>query len=585
MTRPCSIGMRPDLAPCLRPAFFDRVAPLVLLAVVASARPAVAAPRLAAAFSDHAVLQRDMAVPVWGWADPGEAVTVEFAGQRQTATADVTGRWSVRLGPLATSEEPRDLIATGNGTGTARDVRVGEVWLASGQSNMGSPLSSVEEAATVLPEARDEQLRFFTVVKATAAEPLADVKGAWQATTPETARGFSAVAYFFARELRATLKCPVGILHASWGGTPAQSWLSMESLRREPSLARYVTQWDQAIAKHREVMDHPELAEHYRKDLASWQAEVAPAYNAAMKAYLATLKASGSAGPKPEPSRPIPKNPDPMGMPDPNSRPSTPAVICNAMIAPLAPFAMRGVIWYQGEANGRAGLEYRTLLPLLIGDWRSRWGQGDFPFLIVQLPGWDHAKDPPERHTWPWLREAQLLTARTVPKTGLAVAIDVGDPRDVHPASKTAIGLRLAVAARKVAYGEDIVHSGPIYRGHVVEGNTVRLSFDEVGGGLAIGQSPWLAKGVEQFPADRLIGFTIAGDDRQWYEADARIDGESVIVRSAAVPHPMAVRYGWANSPRCNLANREGLPASPFRTDDWTAPVATSAPTRPARAW
>lgn len=535
----------------------------------------MAAPRFAAVFSDHAVLQRGIPVPVWGWADPGETVTVEFADQRKTATADGSGRWSVRLGSLDASDDPRTMTATGDGTATARDVLVGEVWLASGQSNMGSPLSSVEEAASVLPEARDDLLRFFTVVKQTAAEPPADVAGGWQATTPEKAGGFSAVAYFFARELRTRLGCPVGILHASWGGTAAQCWLGIDSLRREPTLAKYVTQWDQAVVKHREVMDHPELGERYRSDLAAWQAEVAPAYNAAMKAYNAALKAATPAGPKPEPSRPMPKNPDPMGMPDPNSRPSTPGVICNAMVAPLAPYAMRGVIWYQGEANGGAGLEYRTLLPLLIGDWRSRWGQGNFPFLVVQLPGWDHSKDPPERHTWPWLREAQLLTARSVPKAGLAVAIDVGDPRDVHPASKTAIGLRLALAARKIAYGEDVVHSGPIFRAHFIDGGGVRVAFDEVGGGLAIGQSPWLAKGVEQFPSDRLIGFTIAGDDRQWHDADARIDGDSVVVRCEAVPHPVAVRYGWANSPRCNLANREGLPASPFRTDDWPVPTAT----------
>jgi len=571
MTQSCSIGTFTEKHAAFRAPMTQLAAVVAVLTVAASVRPTEAAPRLAAAFSDHAVLQRDMPVRVWGWADAGEAITVEFAGQRQTATVDGTGRWQVRLMPLAASDEPRDLVVTGNGTVTIRDVLVGEVWLASGQSNMGSPLSSVDNAATVLPEASDPLLRFFTVVKATAAEPLADVKGAWQATTPDTARSFSAVAYFFAKELRTRLNCPVGILHASWGGTAAHTWLGIDSLRHAPSLAKYVTQWDQAVVKHREVLAHPELSEQYVKEIAAWQADVAPAYNAAMKAY----KAAGSTGPKPEPARPMPKNPDPMGMPDPNSRPSTPGVIYHAMIAPLAPFAMRGVIWYQGEANGGAGFEYRTLLPRLIGDWRARWGQCDFPFLIVQLPGWDHSKDPPERHQWPWLREAQLLTVQAVPKTGLAVAIDVGDPRDVHPAHKTDIGLRLALAARKIAYGENVVHSGPAYRDFAIADGRVRLRFDEIGGGLAIGQSPWLAKGVEQFPADRLIGFTIAGDDRKWHDADAKIDGDSVVVHSAAVPNPVAVRYGWANAPRCNLANREVLPASPFRTDDWAMPAVT----------
>lgn len=571
MTQSCSIGTFAETHAAVRARMNRLAALVVMLAAAASARPTEAAPRLAAAFADHAVLQRDMPVPVWGWADAGEKVTVQFAGQRRMATADGSGRWQVSLEPLAASDEPRDLTVSGNATATIRDVLVGEVWLASGQSNMGVPLSAVDNAATLLPEARDPLLRCFTVAKATAAEPLADVKGAWQPTTPETARGFSAVAYFFARELRARLNCPVGILHASWGGTAAQCWLGIDSLRQEPALTKYVTQWDQAVVKHREVIEHPELAEGYARDLAAWQAEVAPVFNAAMNDY----KAAGSKGPKPEPSRPMPKNPDPMGMPDPNSRPSTPGVICNAMIAPLARFAMRGVIWYQGEANGGAGLEYRTLLPRLIADWRGRWGLAAMPFLVVQLPGWDHSKDPPERHAWPWLREAQLLTVRTVPKTGLAVAIDVGDPNDVHPANKTDIGLRLALAARKIAYGEDVVHSGPVYREFAIADGTVRLRFDEVGGGLAIGQSPWLAKGVEQFPADRLIGFSIAGDDRTWHGAEARIDGDSVIVRAAAVPNPVAVRYGWANAPRCNLANREGLPASPFRTDDWAIPSPT----------
>ena len=312
MTQSCSIGTFAEKHAAVRTPMTRLAALAVMLALTAFARSTEAAPRLAAVFADHAVLQRDMPVPVWGRADAGEAITVEFAGERQTATADGTGRWQLRLAPLATSAEPRDLTVSGKGSVTIRDVLVGEVWLASGQSNMGVPLASVENAATVMPAAGDPLLRFFTVVKATAAEPLADVKGAWQASTPETARSFSAVAYFFAKELRMRLNCPVGILHASWGGTAAHTWLGIDSLRREPALAKYVTQWDQAAVKHREVMEHPELAERYVKDLAAWRAEVAPAYNAAMKAYNATK----STGPKPEPSRPMPKNPDPMGMPE-----------------------------------------------------------------------------------------------------------------------------------------------------------------------------------------------------------------------------------------------------------------------------
>jgi len=257
-----------------------------------------------------------------------------------------------------------------------------------------------------------------------------------------------------------------------------------------------------------------------------------------------------------------------MGMPSPSSRPSTPGVIFNAMIAPLAPYTFRGAIWYQGEANGSAGLEYRALLPTLIKDWRAHWGV-EFPFLFVQLPGWNHDPKPAELHDWPWLREAQFLTLKNVPHTGMAVAIDVGDPGNVHPTDKFDVGLRLALAARHAAYGEKIVCSGPLYRAAKVSGPTIRETFDECGSGLTLGQAPWRAAGVEPLPTDRLVGFVVAGEDQHWFDAEAKIDGDSVIVSSPEVKSPKAVRYAWAANPDCNLFNGAGLPASPFRTDDW----------------
>ena len=260
-----------------------------------------------------------------------------------------------------------------------------------------------------------------------------------------------------------------------------------------------------------------------------------------------------------------------MGVPSPSARPGTPSVIFNAMIAPLAPYALRGVIWYQGEANGGAGVEYRTLFPRLITDWRMHWG-AEFPFLFVQLPGWEHDARPADQHDWPWLREAQLLTLKTVPRTAMAITIDVGDPATVHPSDKIDVGLRLALAARKLAYGEKIVASGPIYDGSSIEASNIRVKFTERGSGLAIGQPPWVPKDAQPLPTDKLIGFFIAGEDRRWVEADAKIDGGSVLVSSAQVPRPIAVRYAWANAPRCNLYNKEGLPASPFRSDDWPVP-------------
>jgi len=521
---------------------------------------------LPAVFTNHLVLQRDATVPVWGWAKEGEEVIVEFAGQKKTAKTDAAGQWRVKLEPLAASAEPREMKI---GTRVLKDVLVGEVWLASGQSNMGFPLSSAHNAERVLAKAGDPLLRFFTVQNGTAAEPQNDLRGKWDLSDPNTAKAFSAVAYFFARDLRAKLGVPVAILHSSWGGTPAQAWLSMDALRESPSFENYAKSYEAALIKHRDVLTHPEKMEAYGKDLAQWQKEVAPAFNDAMRAWNAGPKTS----PKPVPARPEPANPDPMDIPSPSSRPGTPSVIFNAKIAPLAGYAMRGALWYQGEANASGGIEYRTLLPRLIGDWRKRWGLGDFPFLVVQLAAWDMDKSPAPFHQWPWLREAQSMTAKTVPHTALAVAIDVGNPADVHPKGKEPVGQRLALAARKLAYGEkSLVASGPVFREAKAEGATMRVSFTETGSGLTIGQAPWRADGDAPLPQDKLIGFTLAGEDHEWHDADAKIEGDTVLVSSPAVTKPIAVRYAWANSPRCNLYNREALPTVPFRSDDWPMP-------------
>jgi sialate O-acetylesterase len=530
---------------------------LVAFTLSISARGEV---KLPAVFADHMVLQCDAAVPVWGWAGPGERVTVEFAGQSKVATADPAGRWRVRLDPLKAGAEPRELKA---GNVIIRDVLVGEVWVAGGQSNMGSPLNSAHNAAATLPQATDSQLRFFRVKTRTAAEPHADCAGTWEAATPDTAKNFSAVAYFFAQEIRRTRKVPVAVLQAPWGGTDIETWISLAGLKQEPRLTKTLDRWDKAAADHQKVLANPQLVTNYDKDLWLWQKEVAPAYNAAVKEHIA----SKSKGPKPQPARPEPSNPDPMGIPSPSRRPSTPTVNFNGMIAPLVPYGIRGVIWYQGENNGGRGLEYRELFPRLIQDWRARWG-AEFPFLFVQLPGHGTDPGPVAEQGWPWLREAQSMTLREA-RTGMAITIDVGDPNNVHPADKLDVGHRLALLARRDVYGEKIAASGPLFSGYAVEGDRIRVRFAETGKGLTIGQSPWHAPGVEPLPMDKLIGFFIAGADREWVAADARIDGDSVVIASPAVSRPVAVRYGWASSPRCNLYNGEGLPASPFRTDDW----------------
>jgi sialate O-acetylesterase len=523
-------------------------------------------------FGDHMVIQRDTKVPVWGTGSPGGKVTVQFAGQSKTAVVEATGRWRLDIGPYSASSEPRDiLVNSGDNTLRITDVLVGEVWLASGQSNMGSPVNSLTDAADVLKKAQDQELRFFMVTRKTASEPQSDLKGKWEISSPEAAKNFSAVAYFFASEIRKNQKCPVAVLQAPWGGTSIETWISLEGLKMNPPEAKMLQQWDKAVEQYLKIKENPQFVADYEKDLKLWQLEVAPAYNAAMKEYNKAISEGKPVNKRPQPSRPEPNNPDPMGMPSPSRRPGTPTVNFNGMIAPLVPFAIRGVIWYQGENNGSAGLEYRTLMPRLIEDWRNQWKQPgaakNFPFLYVQLPSCGIDSEPVAEKGWPFLREAQLMALR-VTKTGMAVTIDIGDPKNVHPADKIDVGQRLALIARKVAYGENIVASGPIYKGFVVkQGGKVEIRFSETGSGLTIGQSPWYAPGVEPFPKDKLIGFFIAGNDKKWVEANARIEGQNVIVSSPEVPVPVAVRYGWASSPRCNLYNMEGLPASPFRTD------------------
>jgi len=528
--------------------------------------------RLPGVFSDHMVLQRAATVPVWGQADAGEPVTVEFAGQKKSATADANGKWSVKLDSLPASTESRELLVTGKDSSVKiSDVLVGDVWLAGGQSNMGFPLNSAHNAAEVLPQAGDSQLRFFIVKTKTAAEPQADCAGKWDISTPDTAKNFSGVAYFFAREIRRDQKVPIAVLQAPWGGTDIETWISLAGLNQNPPLKKTLDSWNKALADHEKIMANPNLVAAYEKDLKQWQAEVAPAYNAVMKKYNDDKAAGKEVGAKPQPARPEPTNPDPMGMPSPSRRPSTPTVNFNAMIAPLVPYAVRGAIWYQGENNGGRGLEYRELFPRLIEDWRNQWtksGGADFPFLFVQLPCNGADATPVAESGWPWLREAQLLTLK-VPRTGMAITIDVGNPKDVHPKDKIDVGQRLALVAKKLVYGEQVVASGPLYQDFKIgTDGKVRVRFTETGSGLTIGQQPWCAPGVLPFPKDKLIGFFIAGADKKWVEAEAKIDGDSVVVSSRQVPNPVAVRYGWANSPRCNLYNKEGLPASPFRTDN-----------------
>ena len=531
--------------------------------------------RLADIIADHGVLQRDLPVPIWGTAEPGSEVTVEFADQKKTATADAKGEWVVWLAPMKASDEGRMLRVVNDGVEIRRiDLLVGEVWLASGQSNMGVPVRSVHDADEALKSDDDDALRLYRVPSRPAAAPRRDLKGVWESSTPKTIANASAVAWFFASEIRRTQKCPVGILQAPWGGTPIEAWISLAGFEKDPPLKEGLEKWKKALAKHREVLEDPDLMKEYRAALKAYSAK----HKGDRSGYESDPAPEGvgsAAAKKPDAE---PENPDPMDTPSPSRRPGTPTVLFNGMIAPVAPYALRGFLWYQGEANAGRGLDYRAQMKRLIDDWREHWkarlngsasASAETPwFLWVQLPNCGPDPKPVATAGWPWLREAQAL-ALDRPRTGMAVTIDIGDPRNVHPADKSDVARRLALIARRHIYGETLQASGPRFKSLRVEGASAELQFDEIGGGLIIGEAPWRPKGVEPLPTDHLVGFFVAGQDRQWYEATAEICGDKVVVSSPSVPQPVAVRYGWANSPRCNLYNAEHLPAAPFRTDDW----------------
>jgi sialate O-acetylesterase len=477
----------------------------------ASAALAAGAITPAAPFSDHMVLQRDQALPVWGTADPGESVTVSFAGQTQSVTADAQGRWRVTLRPLPASAEPREMHI---GRIAFTNVVVGEVWICSGQSNMDFRLRSAIGGEALAVAASDPLLRLRR-------------NAPWTNDTPDAARNFSAVGYFFGRELRAALQVPVGLIHACVGGTPAEMWTPRAAQDQQPALRL----WAEGIELAKKA--YPERLARYQRD----EARLLAAYEVA----AAKAKAEGKRAPR-KPAPPA----------DPFKAGDARGSLYNRHIAPLVPFAMRGVIWYQGEANSGRAEEYQTLLTLLIESWRTAWGAGPFPFYLAQIA--------PHRQMRPEVREAQLFTTLTVTNTALAVTTDVGDAADIHPKDKAPVGKRLALAARALTYGERIEYSGPIFQRLTLQGDRATLAFTHIGGGLVAKDGP-------------LRGFTIAGADGKFVPATAEIRGNTVIVRADSVPAPTAVRYGWEHVPDVNLFNKEGLPASPFRTDTPATPV------------
>jgi sialate O-acetylesterase len=494
--------------------------PLLALALACLAPAANCEIRLPGILSSHMVLQRDKPIHVWGWSAPGEKVSVAFHGTTRDTAGDAMGAWSVYL-PTETAGGPYALTVTGANKLVLDDVLIGDVWFASGQSNMEFPMKGftgapLKDSAKEIAAATQPQIRLLHIPAKASDFPLRDSPATWTVCTPETVPNFSAVAYFFGRDLVASEHVAIGLIDSTWGGTPGEAWISLQGIASDPAMM-------------------PVFAT--RADMMSSQAE-AVAIRTKERAEDDAARAAG----RPAPSHPW--RPDPASW--------APAALFNGQVAPATPFAIKGAIWYQGESNSRLVFApmYAKVLPALIADWRAQWHVGDFPFLYVQIANFKSNAT----ENWAIVREAQRRTL-AVTNTAMVVTADVGDPDNVHPSDKQTVGARLALAARAVAYGESIEYSGPLYRQATPEGSSMRVWFDHAGTGLT-------AKGGE------LQSFEIAGEDGKYVAATAKIEGKTLLVASPNVTAPKYVRYAWSNSPVVNLYNASGLPASPFTSED-----------------
>jgi sialate O-acetylesterase len=550
------------------------LAGLLFSGLAASTRADVSMPAM---FSDHAVLQRSDKVPIWGQADPHEAVTVTLDKAAASTTAGADGKWKVELNLKDEGQGPYALVVAGRNKLTVKDILIGEVWLCSGQSNMEFGTGRASNAAEALPKANHPEIRFFRVADHAALfKPQTDCQGTWQICNPTTAGKFSAVGYFFAEQIAASQKTPVGLIGSYVPGSTAPAWISVEPLLADPVLGKKYAQGYQRLSENYDALK----AAHDQ-----WQKEYGDPYKKALGLYWPIRDKARQEG------KPDPTPPPPPAQPEPYF-PRPPSYFFNGMIAPVIPYAIRGVLWYQGESNAGDEL-YGRLFSALIRDWRSRWGEGDFPFLFVQLPNyWPHTNEPCPKENgrdpgWVVVREAQLLTLKTVPNTGMAVTIDVGDGANLHPPDKIDIANRLVLWACHLAYGEDITFSGPIYDSFTVTGDKVHIKFKFAGTGLKIGSPPPATRSpaaatapgastpanqppvvTPMPPSTELKGFAVAGADKRFVWARAVIEGaDTVTVWSEEVKQPVAVRYGWANNPEVNLYNSADLPAAPFRTD------------------
>ena len=498
---------------------------LGLLVLLSAPQLALAELRMSSIFGDSMVVQRDKPIHVWGWTTPGSEVTVQLADKSAAGKADASGRFDVDLDALPAGG-PHELTIKADESKTFQDVLVGEVWICSGQSNMAWPVASAYDPDLESLAAKYPNIRLISVPQVGTQEPQDDFQGQWTACTPETVRDFSAVGYFFGRQLHQTLDVPIGLIDDAWGGSAAEAWVRRDVLEADGKYAELLQKWDDLAGSY----DHEAAMAAYNQRLARWQE---------------TKKGA----------RPRPPRNQLTG----NHRPAN---IYNGVLKPTIGYTIRGVIWYQGESNASRAYQYRDLFPLMIKSWRDDWGQDDFSFYWVQLADFRNEVAEPGPSTWAELREAQTMTL-SLPNTGQAVIVDLGEASDIHPRNKQDVAKRLARWALAKDYGIDVPYQSPTYKSMEIEGGKAILKFDHVGGKL------------DTFDVQQPIGFTIAGEDQEFVHANAKIVGNDTIeVWSDQVDKPVAVRYAWADNPVCNVQSVEGLPMTPFRTDDWPGATA-----------
>jgi len=503
------------------------------LASLLFAGTASAEVKLPAIFTSHMVLQQNLANPVWGTATPGADVTVTIADQNVTAKAGADGKWLVKLSPLKATAQPLTLKVKEANEVVIDDVLVGEVWICSGQSNMQWEVSQSTNAELEIATAKYPQIRFISVPQVGTQEPQADFKGAWEVCSPTSIGKCSAVGYFFGRQLHQHLDVPIGLIDDAWGGSACEAWINRETLTKDGRFAELIARWEG-------------IEKSYDKEKAD------AAHKVALEKWKAEVEAAKAAG------KPIPRQPGhPGNQLTGNARPGN---IYNGVLLPTIGYGIKGAIWYQGESNASRAYQYRDLFPLMIKSWRDEWKQGDFPFYYVQLADFLAEQPEPVESNWAELREAQTMTMDKLPNVGEAVIIDIGEADDIHPRNKVDVGNRLARWALAKDYGVKVNCQSPRFKGMEVADGKVTVTFDHVGSGLTTVESR------------DVKGFALAGEDKKWYWAEAMISptaDNQVIVSSAKVKNPVAVRYAWADNPICNLHSKEDLPATPFRSDDW----------------